>query len=226
MQVSCLSEVCGLFPFEGGTSSPSPSPSPNQIYRLFTSLLVHAGVAHLLISLSLHWTFVRFMEILAGPFRTAAIYFLSGITGNLVSSILLPYQAQVTQNTHTHTHHTTQTCNTYFPAYHCSFTNNISEQFKCIQILETKSNRRKRFCLNFMCKFATSQFRGGGGSPYLSFSKGTFPWRQYILNLRGVRGKNTCEFFWSTFSIKCPKRPFWPVFFFKVSHAAQEIWSK
>ncbi|XP_063728611.1 uncharacterized protein LOC134856176 isoform X2 [Symsagittifera roscoffensis] len=94
-QVSCLSEVCGLFPFEGGTSSPSPSPSPNQIYRLFTSLLVHAGVAHLLISLPLHWTFVRFMEILAGPFRTAAIYFLSGITGNLVSSILLPYQAQV-----------------------------------------------------------------------------------------------------------------------------------
>ena len=158
MQVSCLSEVCGLFPFEGGTSSPSRSPSPNQIYRLFTSLLVHAGVAHLLISLPLHWTFVRFMEILAGPFRTAAIYFLSGITGNLVSSILLPYQAQVT-----HKHTRSQICYTNFPAYHCSFTNNISEQFKCVQILETNSNRRKRFCLNFMCKFTTSQFGGGGG---------------------------------------------------------------
>ncbi|XP_075255796.1 uncharacterized protein LOC142348360 isoform X3 [Convolutriloba macropyga] len=98
-QVSCLSEVCGLFPFASKDHSTNPTgnpkTTPNQIYRLFTSLLVHAGAAQIVITLPLHWTFVRFMEILAGPFRTALIYFLSGISGNLVSSIVLPYQAQV-----------------------------------------------------------------------------------------------------------------------------------
>ena len=69
--------------------------SPNQFYRLFLSLLIHAGIIQLLFTLVLQLTLVRFMEILAGPWRTAAIYLLSGISGNLLSAILLPYQAQV-----------------------------------------------------------------------------------------------------------------------------------
>ena len=70
-QVSCMQDVCGMFSFvnEG---------SPDQFYRLWTSLFLHAGVVHLVISLIVQWFIMRDLERLIGPLRMAALYFGSG----------------------------------------------------------------------------------------------------------------------------------------------------
>ncbi|XP_069785720.1 inactive rhomboid protein 2-like [Narcine bancroftii] len=87
-QVHCLEEVCGLLPF----LNPDV---PDQIYRLWLSLFLHAGIIHCLISVIFHLTILQDLEMLAGWLRISIIYILSGIIGNLASAIFLPYRAEV-----------------------------------------------------------------------------------------------------------------------------------
>ncbi|KAG8519382.1 Inactive rhomboid protein 2 [Galemys pyrenaicus] len=87
-QVHCLDKVCGLLPF----LNPEV---PDQIYRLWLSLFLHAGLVHCLVSVIFQMTILRDLEKLAGWHRIAIIFVLSGITGNLASAIFLPYRAEV-----------------------------------------------------------------------------------------------------------------------------------
>ena len=85
-QVSCMGDVCGMLPFASG--------SPDQIYRLWTSLFLHAGVIHSFFTVVFQLVFMRDVERLCGSSLTAGIYFTSGILGNLVSAIFIPYRAE------------------------------------------------------------------------------------------------------------------------------------
>ncbi|XP_062895252.1 inactive rhomboid protein 2-like isoform X2 [Mobula hypostoma] len=87
-QVHCMDDVCGLLPF----LNPDV---PDQIYRLWLSLFLHAGIIHCVVSVIFHLTILRDLEMLAGWLRISIIYILSGIIGNLASAIFLPYRAEV-----------------------------------------------------------------------------------------------------------------------------------
>ncbi|XP_078082203.1 inactive rhomboid protein 2-like [Mustelus asterias] len=87
-QVHCLGEVCGLLPF----LNPNV---PDQIYRLWLSVFLHAGIIHCLLTVIFQMTILRDLEKLAGWLRISIIYILSGIIGNLASAIVLPYRAEV-----------------------------------------------------------------------------------------------------------------------------------
>ncbi|GMR56473.1 hypothetical protein PMAYCL1PPCAC_26668 [Pristionchus mayeri] len=85
-QVNCLHGICGMIPF---------GESPNQIYRLFTSLFLHAGLLHLAITIFFQMVFMRDLENYIGWKRMAFIYFISGIGGNLASAIFVPFNPEV-----------------------------------------------------------------------------------------------------------------------------------
>ncbi|XP_024145649.1 inactive rhomboid protein 2 isoform X3 [Oryzias melastigma] len=87
-QVHCLDEVCGLLPFLNPDI-------PDQVYRLWLSLFLHAGLLHCAVSVVFQMTILRDLEKLAGWGRISVIYLLSGITGNLASALFLPYRAEV-----------------------------------------------------------------------------------------------------------------------------------
>ncbi|KAE8748491.1 rhomboid like protein-1 [Frankliniella occidentalis] len=87
-QVSCLDDVCGMMPFY------TPE-VPDQFYRLWTSLFLHAGLFHLVITIVIQYFLMRDLEKLTGPFRIGCIYIGSGVAGNLASAIFVPYRAEV-----------------------------------------------------------------------------------------------------------------------------------
>eukprot|EP00795_Rhopilema_esculentum_P009388 gene9388-17092_t len=87
-QVDCLSSVCGLLPF-------LKLQTPDQVYRLWLSLFLHAGIIHIIITLVFNFTILRDIEKMAGWARIAVIYLSGGIGGNLWSSVLTPYQVEV-----------------------------------------------------------------------------------------------------------------------------------
>jgi membrane associated rhomboid family serine protease len=66
--------------------------TPDQVYRLLTSLFLHAGLVHLVITLVVQLYLMRDMEKLCGPARMAIIYLGSGMAGNLASAIFIPYR--------------------------------------------------------------------------------------------------------------------------------------
>ena len=86
-QVSCMEDVCGMLPF-------LHRHVPDQIYRVWTSLFLHAGLLHLAVTLLLQLYLMRDMEKLCGPARMALIYLGSGVAGNLASAIFVPYKAE------------------------------------------------------------------------------------------------------------------------------------
>lgn len=83
-----MNDICGMFPFI------SPD-APDQFYRLFTSLCLHAGIIHLVITVAFQHIFLTDLERLLGPIRTAVLYIGSGVAGNLISAIFLPYKPEV-----------------------------------------------------------------------------------------------------------------------------------
>ncbi|KAL5018709.1 hypothetical protein ScPMuIL_004431 [Solemya velum] len=87
-QVNCLNQICGMISF----SDPN---RPDQFYRLWTSLFLHGGFVHLIISVLFQMLFMRDMEKLFGCIRISIIYLGSGIGGNLASITFLPYQVEV-----------------------------------------------------------------------------------------------------------------------------------
>ncbi|XP_037942351.1 inactive rhomboid protein 1 [Teleopsis dalmanni] len=87
-QISCLNNVCGMFPF-------LTIEVPDQFYRLFTSLYLHAGILHLAITIVFQHIFLADLEHVIGPIRTAIVYIGSGFAGNLTSAVLVPYKTEV-----------------------------------------------------------------------------------------------------------------------------------
>lgn len=73
--------------------------APDQFYRLFTSLCLHAGIIHLVITVAFQHIFLTDLERLLGPIRTAILYVGSGVGGNLISAIFLPYKPEVSTKT-------------------------------------------------------------------------------------------------------------------------------
>lgn len=86
-QVSCMEDVCGMLPFV-------QRHVPDQFYRLWTSLFLHAGLLHLILTVFIQLYLMRDMEKVCGPFRMAVIYLVSGMAGNLASAIFIPYRAE------------------------------------------------------------------------------------------------------------------------------------
>lgn len=111
-QVDCMQDVCGMIDFLNPKN-------PDQVYRLFTSIFIHAGfveriftlnlinyfqlevifcvfrILQLLVTIVFQIFVLRDVEKLAGCLRVAIIYIASGVIGNLGSAIFLPYQAEV-----------------------------------------------------------------------------------------------------------------------------------
>ncbi|XP_064641553.1 inactive rhomboid protein 1-like [Lineus longissimus] len=86
-QVNCMHEICGMIPF-------AKVPNPDQIYRLWISLFLHAGLFHLVVTFLLQFFIMRDLEKMVGPVRLCLIYMGAGIAGNLGSAIFLPYQVE------------------------------------------------------------------------------------------------------------------------------------
>lgn len=63
--------------------------------RIDQCLICVHSILHCLVSVFFQMTVLRDIEKLAGWLRISLIYMLSGITGNLASSIFLPYRAEV-----------------------------------------------------------------------------------------------------------------------------------
>jgi len=87
-QVSCMDDVCGLIPFR-------QRDVPDQFYRTWTSLFLHAGIFHLVMTLAFQYWLVRDLEKLIGAKRLGLIYLGSGMVGNLASAIFVPNRAEV-----------------------------------------------------------------------------------------------------------------------------------
>ncbi|RUS91004.1 hypothetical protein EGW08_001221 [Elysia chlorotica] len=87
-QVNCFEEICGMIPF-------ADSSHPDQFYRLWTSLFLHGGLVHLIISILFQMFIMRDLEKLMGAIRTCIIYIGSGVAGNLASCTFIPYQVEV-----------------------------------------------------------------------------------------------------------------------------------
>ena len=75
-QVSCMGDLCGMVPF-------AAAHRPDQLYRLFTSLFLNAGVVHLCIVVFIQLYMMRDLEKLLGCLRLSVIYFGSGMVGNM-----------------------------------------------------------------------------------------------------------------------------------------------
>lgn len=86
-----MNDVCGMFPF-------IISDTPDQVYRLLSSLFLHAGVIHIAITLSLHHALLVDFEKLIGSVRMAILYLGSGVAGNLASSLFLPFKPEVSHH--------------------------------------------------------------------------------------------------------------------------------
>lgn len=87
-QVACMKQICGMIPF-------AQDKYPDQFYRLWTSLFLHGGLFHLVITLGFQILIMRDTEKLTGSIRMAIIYIGAGIAGNLASCIFVPYHVEV-----------------------------------------------------------------------------------------------------------------------------------
>ena len=54
-----------------------------------------ASILHLVLTVVIQFVFLRDLEKMAGASRVAIIYVVSGMAGNLASSIFVPYRAEV-----------------------------------------------------------------------------------------------------------------------------------
>ena len=65
-----------------------PATKDGEWWRLGTAMFLHFGVVHLAMNMLALWDGGRLVERIFGPARFAAIYFSSGLTGNLLSLIV------------------------------------------------------------------------------------------------------------------------------------------
>lgn len=87
-QVSCMKDICGMIGFYS-------KDSPDQVYRLWTSLFLHAGLIHLTCTVVYQFFIMRDLEKTFGTVRIMLIYLISGLVGNLASANFVPYRGEV-----------------------------------------------------------------------------------------------------------------------------------
>ncbi|XP_003391692.2 PREDICTED: inactive rhomboid protein 2-like, partial [Amphimedon queenslandica] len=85
-QVNCLKGICGLTPF---------GKTPDQIQRLGLAVFLHAGIFHVLLTIIFNFYILRDLEKYLGWLATATLYIGSGIGGNIISALFVPYSAEV-----------------------------------------------------------------------------------------------------------------------------------
>lgn len=64
-----------------------PATQDGEWWRLVTALFLHFGALHLFLNMWALWDVGQLVERMYGPMRFASIYFLSGISGNLLSLV-------------------------------------------------------------------------------------------------------------------------------------------
>lgn len=62
----------------------------NEWWRLFTSVMLHAGILHIIPNVAIQMRVGGYLELCFGTLRWAIIYIVSGIYGEVVSCIFLP----------------------------------------------------------------------------------------------------------------------------------------
>jgi rhomboid protease GluP len=65
-----------------------PATKDGEWWRLATAMFLHFGLVHLAVNMWALWDAGRLVERLYGPFRLLAVYFASGLAGNLLSLIV------------------------------------------------------------------------------------------------------------------------------------------
>eukprot|EP00298_Acanthocystis_sp_HF-20_P008085 c17464_g1_i2.p1 GENE.c17464_g1_i2~~c17464_g1_i2.p1 ORF type:complete len:505 (-),score=157.56 c17464_g1_i2:25-1539(-) len=80
--VNCMSKICGIGGFRDS--------SPDQWWRIFTAIFMHIGVIHLVFNILFQLTVCAEIETFAGPWRTALMYIISGVGGNIIAAIFAP----------------------------------------------------------------------------------------------------------------------------------------
>ncbi|KAJ5069644.1 rhomboid-related [Anaeramoeba ignava] len=68
----------------------TPKIRQGQFYRFYLAIFLHAGIIHLVLNLWFQIIYGFQLERYFGGLRIAIIYFLTGISGNLLSAIFLP----------------------------------------------------------------------------------------------------------------------------------------
>lgn len=98
--VSNLLVACAMFVVGAGLGHSSstvqmawganfgPATKDGEWWRLATAMFLHFGALHLAMNMAALWDSGRLVERAFGPGRFAAIYFASGLTGNLLSLIV------------------------------------------------------------------------------------------------------------------------------------------
>jgi hypothetical protein len=91
-EVACLADTCG------GWSKLTPNPlalneveAPDQWWRLIWPLFTHSGLIHSLFVIIPQWYIGSQIEISVGFLRIFLIYFISGVSGYLLSGLFDPY---------------------------------------------------------------------------------------------------------------------------------------
>ena len=64
---------------------------------LLTFMACVGSIIHLVLTVVIQFFFLRDLEKMAGASRVAVIYIVSGMAGNLASSIFVPYRAEVSR---------------------------------------------------------------------------------------------------------------------------------
>lgn len=64
-----------------------PATQDGQWWRLGSAMFLHFGILHLLMNMAALWDAGQLVERMYGPWRLAALYFFSGIAGNLFSLV-------------------------------------------------------------------------------------------------------------------------------------------
>ena len=81
MDPNVLYNMGGLVPYDQMNNNPI------ELYRLITSMFLHAGVIHLVFNMYALYVLGPQLESFFGKFKYALIYFVSGIIGGLVSMV-------------------------------------------------------------------------------------------------------------------------------------------
>eukprot|EP00301_Raphidiophrys_heterophryoidea_P025641 c8653_g1_i1.p1 GENE.c8653_g1_i1~~c8653_g1_i1.p1 ORF type:complete len:443 (-),score=94.17 c8653_g1_i1:408-1700(-) len=81
-EVNCLEDMCGMGGFAQNI--------PDQWWRLITPIFMHIGVIHLLFNVVFQLKVCGEIESFAGPFRTALVYLMAGVSGVIFGSVFTP----------------------------------------------------------------------------------------------------------------------------------------
>lgn len=79
----------------GGKIASRMRPPHWELWRLLTAFMLHSGIIHILLNMLWQLNMVLRMELFWGGLRVGPIYILSGVAGNLLSSIFLPENVSI-----------------------------------------------------------------------------------------------------------------------------------